>query len=148
MIVHRGNQAGTNACATFHDQQAVRTTFAPVGTTMPNGMKIERRKIRGAVSAGMLCSARELGLICAGHNLVVDSEDGSFYSDGAVLPIGKGKSVFTIRGKTEQSTGEAATHGEVYTWVSEQLRHGPRTGQKSTTIKLTQGRGGAIHAGG
>ena len=36
--------------------------FAPVGTTMPNGMKIERRKIRGAVSAGMLCSARELGL--------------------------------------------------------------------------------------
>src|SRR5688572_31442992 len=33
--------------------------FAPVGTTMPNGMKIERRKIRGAVSAGMLCSARE-----------------------------------------------------------------------------------------
>ena len=36
--------------------------FAPVGTTMPGGMKIERRKIRGAVSAGMLCSARELGL--------------------------------------------------------------------------------------
>jgi len=36
--------------------------FAPVGTTMPNGMKIERRKIRGIFSNGMLCSARELGL--------------------------------------------------------------------------------------
>jgi len=36
--------------------------FAPTGTTMPNGLKIERRKIRGAVSNGMLCSARELGL--------------------------------------------------------------------------------------
>ena len=36
--------------------------FAPVGTTMPNGLKIERRKIRGAVSAGMLCSPTELGL--------------------------------------------------------------------------------------
>jgi phenylalanyl-tRNA synthetase beta chain len=36
--------------------------FARTGTTMPNGMKIERRKIRGAVSNGMLCSARELGL--------------------------------------------------------------------------------------
>ena len=36
--------------------------FAPTGTTMPNGMKIERRKIRGAISDGMLCSARELGL--------------------------------------------------------------------------------------
>ena len=89
----------------------------------------------------------ELELICVGHNLVVDTQDGSFYTDGAVLPMGKGKRVFTIRGKTEQSTGEAATHGEVYTWVSEQLRRGPRTGQKSTTIKLTQGRGGAIHSG-
>ena len=36
--------------------------FAPVGTTMPNGITIERRKIRGHVSNGMLCSARELGL--------------------------------------------------------------------------------------
>jgi phenylalanyl-tRNA synthetase beta chain len=29
---------------------------------MPNGMKLERRKIRGIYSNGMLCSARELGL--------------------------------------------------------------------------------------
>lgn len=36
--------------------------FAPVGTTMPGGLTIERRKIRGVVSNGMLCSARELGL--------------------------------------------------------------------------------------
>lgn len=36
--------------------------FARVGTTMPSGMKIERRKIRGITSNGMLCSARELGL--------------------------------------------------------------------------------------
>jgi phenylalanyl-tRNA synthetase beta chain len=36
--------------------------FAPAGTTMPNGITIERRKIRGQVSNGMLCSARELGL--------------------------------------------------------------------------------------
>jgi phenylalanyl-tRNA synthetase beta chain len=36
--------------------------FAPVGTVMPGGLKIEKRKIRGAASQGMLCSARELGL--------------------------------------------------------------------------------------
>lgn len=36
--------------------------FARSGVTMPNGMKIEKRKIRGAVSNGMLCSTKELGL--------------------------------------------------------------------------------------
>ena len=36
--------------------------FAPVGTTMLDGRRIDRAKIRGAVSEGMLCSARELGL--------------------------------------------------------------------------------------
>lgn len=36
--------------------------FAPTGTLLPNGIKIEKRKIRGQTSNGMLCSARELGL--------------------------------------------------------------------------------------
>jgi phenylalanyl-tRNA synthetase beta chain len=41
--------------------------FAAVGATIPHGkggepMKLERAKIRGEVSEGMLCSARELGL--------------------------------------------------------------------------------------
>jgi phenylalanyl-tRNA synthetase beta chain len=36
--------------------------FARSGTTMPNGLKIEKRRIRGQTSNGMLCSARELGL--------------------------------------------------------------------------------------
>ena len=36
--------------------------FAKTGTKMAAGFTIERRKIRGAVSNGMLCSAREIGL--------------------------------------------------------------------------------------
>lgn len=36
--------------------------YAPPGATLPGGMTLERRKIRGQVSEGMLCSERELGL--------------------------------------------------------------------------------------
>src|SRR5689334_6006957 len=36
--------------------------FAPTGTVMPSGLTIQKRKIRGSISDGMLCSARELGL--------------------------------------------------------------------------------------
>src|SRR4051794_13933776 len=36
--------------------------FAMTGTVLPGGLKIQKRKIRGAISDGMLCSARELGL--------------------------------------------------------------------------------------
>ncbi len=36
--------------------------FARTGTVMPGGLRIEKRKIRGFTSNGMLCSSRELGL--------------------------------------------------------------------------------------
>ena len=36
--------------------------LAPVGVELPGGMRIERRRMRGVESNGMLCSGRELGL--------------------------------------------------------------------------------------
>jgi phenylalanyl-tRNA synthetase beta chain len=36
--------------------------FAPIGASLPGGISIRKAKLRGEVSEGMLCSARELGL--------------------------------------------------------------------------------------
>lgn len=49
-------------CGAPNVEQGVKYPFAPVGAVLPGGLKIERRKIRGQSSTGMLCSARELGL--------------------------------------------------------------------------------------
>ena len=49
-------------CGAPNVQAGRKYPFAPVGATLPGGVKLERRKIRGVESNGMLLSARELGL--------------------------------------------------------------------------------------
>jgi phenylalanyl-tRNA synthetase beta chain len=49
-------------CGAPNVQAGKTYPFAPVGSTLPGGLKLERRKIRGVESNGMLCSAKELDL--------------------------------------------------------------------------------------
>src|SRR6266513_3446917 len=49
-------------CGASNVQAGKTYPFAPVGAVLPGGLKLERRKIRGVESNGMLCSAKELGL--------------------------------------------------------------------------------------
>ena len=49
-------------CGAFNMSVGDLVPLASLGTTMPNGMEIARRKMRGEWSNGMLCSATELEL--------------------------------------------------------------------------------------
>jgi len=49
-------------CGAFNMAVGDLVPLATLGTTMPDGMEISRRKMRGEWSNGMLCSGRELGL--------------------------------------------------------------------------------------
>jgi phenylalanyl-tRNA synthetase beta chain len=60
--VNAGAEALDVVCGATNVAAGKKYPFAPVGTVLPGGLKLERRKIRGEVSNGMLCSARELGL--------------------------------------------------------------------------------------
>ncbi|HEX5576338.1 MAG TPA: phenylalanine--tRNA ligase subunit beta, partial [Gemmatimonadales bacterium] len=61
--VNRGDSESLNVvCGATNVTAGRKYPFAPVGATLPGGLRIEARKLRGETSQGMLCSARELGL--------------------------------------------------------------------------------------
>ncbi len=49
-------------CGAPNVKVGLKVPYAPIGTTLPNGMTLEPKKIRGILSDGMLCSETELGL--------------------------------------------------------------------------------------
>lgn len=48
-------------CGAANVRVGMRTAYAPLGITLPNGLTLEPKKIRGVLSEGMLCSEEELG---------------------------------------------------------------------------------------
>ncbi|MFV0260231.1 MAG: phenylalanine--tRNA ligase subunit beta [Acidimicrobiales bacterium] len=67
-------------CGAFNMAVGDRVPLATIGTVMPDGMEIARRKMRGEWSNGMLCAAEELG--------AAGSDDGIWILDGD-LPVGQ-----------------------------------------------------------
>ena len=49
-------------CGAPNVREGLKIPYAPLGTTLPNGLTLEPKKIRGILSDGMLCSEVELGL--------------------------------------------------------------------------------------
>ncbi|HET6338471.1 MAG TPA: phenylalanine--tRNA ligase subunit beta [Polyangiales bacterium] len=48
-----------------------RVAFAKLGASLPNGLKIEERKLGGVVSSGMICSEVELNLGADGDGILI-----------------------------------------------------------------------------
>jgi len=57
-------------CGAFNMSVGDLVPLATLGTTMPNGMEIARRKMRGEWSNGMLCAADEIGLGTDGEGIL------------------------------------------------------------------------------
>ena len=49
-------------CGAGNVRAGLKTLYAPCGTVLADGTRLESKKIRGVLSEGMLCSSRELGL--------------------------------------------------------------------------------------
>lgn len=60
--VFDGDTVKEVVCGAPNVQAGGKYPFAPIGTTLPTGMKLKKAKIRGVESQGMLCAEDELGL--------------------------------------------------------------------------------------
>lgn len=49
-------------CGAGNVRVGMKTVYAPIGVTLPIGLTLEPKKIRGILSEGMLCSEEELGM--------------------------------------------------------------------------------------
>lgn len=73
--VDTGSEVLEVVCGAPNVRGGQKICFAPVGATLPGGLKLERRKIRGVFSNGMICSEREMGLGDQHQGILVLPED-------------------------------------------------------------------------
>jgi phenylalanyl-tRNA synthetase beta chain len=75
VVVDAGSEPLEIVCGAFNFEVGDRVPLAPVGSVLPGGFEIGRRKMRGVVSNGMLCSGRELGISDDGAGLLILEPD-------------------------------------------------------------------------
>jgi len=61
-LVSDGRSISTVVCGADNVQKGQTVPYAKEGAVLPGGIKISKRKIRGVVSNGMICSEKELGI--------------------------------------------------------------------------------------
>ncbi|NLX19111.1 MAG: phenylalanine--tRNA ligase subunit beta [Desulfobulbus sp.] len=73
--VDTGDETVQVVCGAPNVRPGMVTAIAKPGVKLPDGTKIKKAKVRGVVSEGMLCSARELGLNDDHQGLIEFPED-------------------------------------------------------------------------
>ncbi|MCT4640781.1 MAG: phenylalanine--tRNA ligase subunit beta [Bacteriovoracaceae bacterium] len=61
VTINYGDSTKEVVCGAGNVKEGLKIPYAPLGVTLPNGLTLEPKKIRGVLSEGMLCSADELG---------------------------------------------------------------------------------------
>ncbi len=122
--------------------------FAPVGAVLPGDFRIKKAKIRGEVSEGMLCSARELGL-GTDHTGILEIE-GDF-TPGQSFVEARGLDDATLDVEVTANRGDLLSHTGIARELAS-LGHGtvtlpPIPGAREQEVEYREG-AGEVEAGG
>jgi phenylalanyl-tRNA synthetase beta chain len=132
-------------CGAPNARVGLRTALAQVGARLPNEVSIQQAKLRGVESAGMLCSAKELGLPEAEAGIIELAADAPLGADlRAVLDLdepilevnvtpnrGDGMSVLGVAREVAALTGQPL--------CGPAPRVAPAVGPAGTTVQIEAG---------
>ncbi len=90
-----GSQSLTVVCGAPNVRPGLKTVYAPVGTTLPNGLTLKPAKIRGVESLGMLCAPDELGL-SSDHSGLLELDTSAVPGTPASAVLGAPEVVFEL----------------------------------------------------
>ncbi len=90
-----GEEALEVVCGAPNVSVGLKTMFAPVGTTLPGGLKLKKAKIRGVESLGMLCAEDELGL-SSDHAGIMELDPSWAPGTAAAVVLGPPEIVFDL----------------------------------------------------
>src|SRR5512143_2492208 len=79
--VDTGSEVLPVVCGAKNMGEGDKVPLALVGASLPGGVKIEKAKLRGVTSYGMLCSERELGLAKESEGLMILPSDSQVGED-------------------------------------------------------------------
>ena len=88
-----GPEVLTIVCGAPNVAKGQKVPVATIGTTLPDGLKIKKAKLRGVKSYGMICSERELGF-SDDHEGIWVLDDGLTVGDKLVDALGLERVVF------------------------------------------------------
>ena len=111
--------------------------YAPVGSTLPGGLKLEKKKIRGEISNGMLCSSRELGLGTDHEGILkleTDAKPGSKFMD--VMKVGGTRLVIDVLPNRPDLLSHEGLAREIAAATGKPMSRPAVPGGKATTVKL------------
>lgn len=75
VTINFGSSTKEVVCGASNVRVGLKIPYAPIGVTIPSGLTLEPKKIRGILSEGMLCSETELGLSDEAGGLMELPED-------------------------------------------------------------------------
>lgn len=93
--VFDGEKEHNVICGAPNARAGLKVAFAPVGTTLPGGFTLVKKKIRGVASEGMLCSEAELEL-SENHDGIIELDPGMQVGLPLAEVLGKDDVVFEL----------------------------------------------------